>query len=40
MLKTNPAMLDMFKSKLPADVDNQTIIKGLEWLAAIAKYYI
>ena len=38
MMKSNPAMLDMLSKQVPG-ADPQTLLKGLDWLASIAKYY-
>lgn len=38
MMKNNPAMLDMMSKQL-GGVQKETMIKGLEWLSSLARYY-
>lgn len=38
MVKNNPAMLEMMSKQMP-EVDPKTMVKGLEWLASLAKFY-
>lgn len=38
MVKSNPAMMEMVAKQMPG-VDPQTVVKGLEWMAALAGYY-
>lgn len=39
MMKGNPAMLDAMAAQLPQGVDRNTMLKGLEWLASLARFY-
>ena len=38
MVKGNPAMLEMLSKQIPG-VQPETLVKGLEWLASLARYY-
>ena len=38
MMKSNPAMLDMLQKQMPG-VDPSTLVRGLEWLSTLARYY-
>ena len=37
MMKNNPAMLEMLRKQMPG-VEPETLVRGLEWLAALARY--
>lgn len=38
MMKSNPAMLDMLRKQIPG-VEPETLVRGLEWLSTLARYY-
>jgi len=38
MMKSNPAMLEMLRKQIPG-VEPETLVKGLEWLSTLARYY-
>lgn len=38
MMKNNPAMMEMMQKQMPG-IDQNTLVRGMEWLASIASYY-